>query len=115
MVHSLQADTGKMLEDSTEIHQQSVELYRDLYRTEYLEDPEVEMSFLEVLTQVGDEHNSGLDAPLSSEEVMVALHGLGDSKALDIDGHPAEFYKTFWPVLNKHSLCFLRRKGTCKT
>lgn len=104
MAHSLQADTGKMLKDPTEIHQRSVEYYRDLYRTEYIE-PEVELSFLEVLPQMGDEHNGGLNAPLSSEEVTVALQGLGDGNASGVDGLPAEFYKAFWPVLNKHSLC----------
>lgn len=115
MAHCLRADTGKILEDPPEIHQRSVEFYRDLYRIEYLEEPEVELSFLEVLPQVGDENNRGLDAPLSFEEVTVVLHGLRDGIAPGISGLPAEFYKAFWPVLNKNSLCVLRRKGTCRT
>lgn len=57
MVHSLQA---------TEIHQWAVDFNKDLYRIECREEREVELSFLKDLTQVSDEHNRKLDAPLLS-------------------------------------------------
>lgn len=57
MEHSLQA---------TEIHQWPVDFNKDLYRIEFQEECEVELSFLEDLTQVSDEHNRKLDTPLLS-------------------------------------------------
>lgn len=57
MVHSLQA---------TEIHQRAVDFNKDLYRIECREEREVELSFLEDLTEVSDEHNRKLEVPLLS-------------------------------------------------
>lgn len=82
--------------------------YRDLYRKECQEEPEVEQSFLSGLPQVGEDNNGELDAPLSTEELTTVLQGLAGGKAPDIDGLPAEFYRTFWPVLGEDLLCVLR-------
>lgn len=85
-----------------------MDFYRDLYSTKCQEEPEVELSFLEDMPQVGDEHSRAVDAPLSAEELMVALHGLASGKAPGLDELHAEFYNAFWPVLSEDFLCALR-------
>ncbi|TWW60944.1 putative ATP-dependent RNA helicase DDX31 [Takifugu flavidus] len=51
MVHSLRANNGQRLEDPTENRQRVVDFYRDMYSIKCLEEPEVELSFLEVMPQ----------------------------------------------------------------
>lgn len=65
----------------------------------------MELSFLKDLPQVGEEHNRKLDAPLSTEELNVALQGLGAGEAPGLDELPAGFYEAFCP---EDLLCVLR-------
>lgn len=60
---SLKTGRGEGLEDPTESCQRVVDFYRDLYSIKCLEEPEVELSFLEVLPQVGDDHSRVVNAP----------------------------------------------------
>lgn len=91
-MHSLRANTGQRLEDPTENRQRVVDFYRDLYSIKCLEEPEVELSFLEVMPQVDDEHSRVVNAPLSAEELTAVQQGLTGGKAPGLDELPAEFY-----------------------
>ncbi|KAI3375227.1 hypothetical protein L3Q82_021729 [Scortum barcoo] len=64
--------------------------YRDLFKTELVEDPELDSAFLSDLPQVGDSSDYLLSAELTLDELHVALMSLANGKAPGIDGIPVD-------------------------
>ncbi|KAI3352308.1 hypothetical protein L3Q82_005171 [Scortum barcoo] len=104
VIHCLHSDNGSSLTDATEIRRYATGFYRDLFKTESVEDPELDSTFLSDLPQVGDSSDSLLSADLTLDELHVALMSLANGKAPDIDGIPVDFYKAFWPVVGEDML-----------
>ncbi|KAI3352703.1 hypothetical protein L3Q82_020166, partial [Scortum barcoo] len=95
VIHCLRSDNGSSLTETTEIRRYATGFYRDLFKTELVEDPELDSTFLSGLPQVGDSSDSLLSADLTLDELHVALMSLANGKAPGIDGIPVEFYKGF--------------------
>ncbi|KAI3364563.1 hypothetical protein L3Q82_011349 [Scortum barcoo] len=104
VIHCLRSDNGSSLTETTEIRRYATRFYRDLFKTELVEDPELDSTFLSGLPQVGDSSDSLLSADLTLDELHVALMSLANGKAPGIDGIPVEFYKAFWPVVGEDML-----------
>ncbi|KAI3351506.1 hypothetical protein L3Q82_020350 [Scortum barcoo] len=93
VIHCLRSDNGSSLTEATEIRRYATGFYRDLFKTESVEDPELDSTFLSDLPQAGDSSDSLLSADLTLDELHVALMNLAKGKAPGIDGIPVDFYK----------------------
>ncbi len=73
--------------------------YRNLFKSEWADNPDVHSSFVAGLPQVTSEANSELGADLTLQELYTAMMSLQSGKAPGIDGPPVDFYKSFWPII----------------
>ncbi|KAI3359010.1 hypothetical protein L3Q82_015394, partial [Scortum barcoo] len=92
---------GSAISDSSEIRKFAVCFYKDLYKSELTDNPDVCSSFFTGLLQVETEANTKLEAQLTPQELYAALMSLKSGKAPGIDGLPVDFYKSFWSVLGE--------------
>ena len=83
-----------------------VAFYKELFKEEFQERPEVAQSFYEGLPKVPMEAKAELDAQISADELAAALQSLDSGKAPGIDGLPPN--KAFWPVIGQDLLLVLR-------
>lgn len=108
LIHGLRSDGGQLLQEAADIRDCAAGFYQQLYRTEFLDQPEVALSFYKDLPQVSEDSNVDLEASLSAQELQGALQSMQSGKAPGIDGLPVEFYKAFWPVIGPDLLDVLR-------
>ena len=78
--------------------------YKDLYRSEYNENNAMYESFCGELLKVPQDMNTGLDGPLTMQELYTALQSMEGGKAPGIDGIPVEFLKDFWSEMGEDLL-----------
>ena len=104
IVHSLRSSSGSAISDSSEIRKFAVRFYKDLYKSELTDNPDVCSSFFTGLPQVDAGANAKLEAPVSISELYTALTSLQSGRAPGIDGLPVDFYKSFWSVLGEDLL-----------
>uniref|UniRef100_A0A671TWB6 Reverse transcriptase domain-containing protein n=1 Tax=Sparus aurata TaxID=8175 RepID=A0A671TWB6_SPAAU len=104
VIHCLRSDNGSSLTEAAEIRRHATHFYKELFKTELVEDLELESAFLADLPQVRESSDSLLSADLTLDELRVALMSLDNGKAPGIDGIPVDFYKTFWPVVGEDML-----------
>ncbi len=83
----------------SDIRKRAVGFYKNLYRSEYVTEVDVESTFLSSLPKMSKEGNAVLSGALSLGELYKALQGMESGKAPGIDGLPVDFYKSFWAEL----------------
>lgn len=99
IIHCLRTGSGSDISDSSEIRKFAAGFYRDLFRSECSDNPDVYSSFLAGLPQVSSEDNDELTAELTLEELYAAMMSLQSGKAPGMDGLPVDFYKSFWSII----------------
>lgn len=73
--------------------------YQQLYTAETASDPHATTTLCDLLPHLRQEQRTACDSPLSLAELTKALGATPRSKTPGLDGLPAEFYSTFWPLL----------------
>lgn len=104
IIHSLRSSSGSAISDSSEIRKYAVSFYKDLYKSELTEHPDVCDSFYSGLPQMDAEANAKLEAQITMNELYTAMMSLQSGRAPGIDGLPVDFYKSFWSVLGEDLL-----------
>jgi hypothetical protein len=100
-------DKGEILTDMNEIANEQKSFYENLYREKSVySEKDVNKAnkyFLDDLdiTEISDEERETLDMPISPDEIAHALRDLPNNKAPGGDGLSTNFYKFFWPKINK--------------
>ena len=95
-IHTLRSAEGEEISENTEIRRRAVSFYKDLNKSEYVENIELYETFCGELPKIPKDINTGLDGPLTLQELHTALQSMEGGKAPGIDGIPVEFYKDFW-------------------
>ncbi|XP_059578699.1 transposon TX1 uncharacterized 149 kDa protein isoform X1 [Alligator mississippiensis] len=94
----LKTPEGLVITEPGEIREHAVAFYRGLFAAEP-SCPEATRELHEGLPRLDALEAGELERDLSLEELAAATAGLASGKAPGLDGLPAEFYKTFWPLL----------------
>ena len=58
---------------------------------------------------IKDEDNRKMIAPITSEEISKALHGMNPDKAPGPDGFMARFYIACWDIIQKYLVKMVRK------
>ena len=104
IMHCLRTDSGSEVSDSSEIRKFAVGFYRNLFKSEWSDNPDVHSSFLTGLPQVDSKVNSELGSNLTLQELYTAMMSVQSGKAPGIDGLPIDFYKSFWAIIGRDLL-----------
>lgn len=81
IIHCLRTDSGFEFSDLSEIRRFAVGFYKNLFKSEWLDNPDVHSSFDAGLPQVGSKANSELGADLNLQELYTAMMSLQSGKA----------------------------------
>ena len=67
----------------------------------------------EIPTLINEEDNSKMIAPIMTEEISKALHGMNLDKAPGPDGFTARFYTACWDIIQKDLVKMVRKSQNC--
>lgn len=106
-ITSIHGAHGKIALSQNEIVNEFLSFYSTLYNKPDFQDVSLIDSFLKScdLPKISQSDKIGLDAPISKDELLLAIKSLKKNKSPGPDGIPAEFYKEFHP----HLLPFLHQ------
>lgn len=96
-VPCIQGPTGDLLYAPDEINDRFASFYSNLYSSRAVFTPDELNSYLDpidipVLTE---KYRESLDAPITTDEILIALKTLQSGKSPGPDGIPVEFYKQY--------------------
>lgn len=90
--------SGNITEDQNDIKIHVRNFYKNLYCRVPIDENSVD-TILSDLSKLNPEDSKHLDAPLSFNELDIAVTQLGKNKTPGLDGLSSEFYQTFWPLI----------------
>lgn len=104
---------GSVTEDSTQISQEAVVFFGNLWNKSRVGPKSLKAEFLEVIPLlVSREDNSMLEEPISLKEFKEVVFSLGGEKAPGLDGFQAFFYQFFWDFLGGKLLVVVEESRT---
>lgn len=86
VIHCLRSEDGSSFTEAAEIRRYATRFYSNLFKTQWVEDPELDAAFLSDLPQVGESLDSFLSGDLTLDELHVVLMSLADGNAPGLDG-----------------------------
>lgn len=99
-LHKLQTPGGDILTNQSDIEDGVLNFYRDLVG-EKRSITGLNIPALRKGRRLTSEHCQILIAPVTEEEINVALRNLGDNKAPGVDGYSPKFFKTTWNIVGQ--------------
>ncbi len=105
-INLTKTEDGKNLIDPVEINAAFTNYYKELYKSEYTDNPEKNNNFLNQLRfpTLTEKAEINLEKQLCIEELIEALKGMSSGKAPGPDGLPTEICKKFSAKLLPHLL-----------
>ena len=96
-IKSLKLDNDVIITSDKEILHEARMFYKSLY-TSKVSSSEIydDLFFQENNTKLDDMERNSCEGELTSEECLIALKSMDNSKTPGSDGLPADFYKVFW-------------------
>ena len=99
---SLKNEDCQQLTDQSDILEETVNYYTNLYTAEKeLNKTEQEIVLNNVHRQLSESDKRELESNLSLKELKEALDDAENEKSLGCDGLPYEFYKQFWSLVRE--------------
>lgn len=86
------------------IRKLTVGYYKDLFKSDFSENPRLCNRFVKGLPQVAAEANQKWEAQPTLHEFYTALMSFQSGKTPGMDGLPVEFYKASWSVMGEDFL-----------
>ena len=106
----IKSSEGDVLTDPKQINNEFCKYYKDLYSSSSAIDKEGCKRFLNSITlpRLSEEDGHVLGAPLTLNEIEVALKSMKKGKSPGRDGIPPEFYHKFWDKLGPYLLAMFQ-------
>ena len=98
-INKLLKEDGVVVEDEREIHGLVTNFYKNLFSS--CAGTQFDELLAKVQPKVTAMMNQFLLTEITNEDVKLALDGMGDLKALGMDGMPALFYKQFRDIVGR--------------
>ena len=87
---------------------------KNLFTEEMVAPPRPDHYPLSVVPElINEEDNRRMTAPITSEEISKALHGMNPDKAPGPDGFTARFYIACWDIIQKDLVKMVRKSQNC--
>ena len=104
----------KTINNYEEIKLAAHSFYKDLFTEEMDTLPSLDRyPQTEIPTLINEEDNSKMTAPITTEEISKALHGMNLDKAPGPDGFTARFYTACWDIIQKDLVKMVRKSQNC--
>ena len=111
----LQKGDGTILTEQSDIHNEVMEFYRKLMGSIACNLRHIDIQAMRDGKQITFDQGAFLTATVTEAENAKALQGIGDLKALGIDGYGAKFFKNSWHIVKKDFIAAMNEffeKGT---
>ena len=111
----LQKGDGTILTEQSDIHNEVMEFYRKLMGSTASNLRHIDIQAMRDGKQITFDQGAFLTATVTEAEIVKALQGIGDLKALGIDGYGAKFFKNSWHIVKKDFIAAVNEffeKGT---
>ena len=106
-------DDGRILDSLSDMSCFARNYYADLYKMISVS-KEKQENILSHINKIDASNARCLEDTISIEELELSVRAQNNDKAPGIDGIPAEFYKTFWPLIKYDFLDMINYSISCK-
>ncbi|KAA3468559.1 reverse transcriptase [Gossypium australe] len=101
-IFKLTLDNGKEINEESAIQEEAKLYFENLFTSHGITNPSEILEGIE--RSISVEVNDRLQAPFTEEEVILALKGMGPTKAPGPDGFPTIFFQKYWHIMGKEVL-----------
>ena len=105
-IKKLKREDGTYTKSETDIIEEGFSFYKTLYTKENIDEQDIKkyLETSDTTTMLNDIEKEGLEGKISLKECEEALKNMKNNKSPGSDRLPVEFYKAFWPDINKDLL-----------
>ena len=114
VINKLVYKDGSIHSDKKSLLRITTEYYRELYTPSPVNLQKQHKLIQNLKTSLSEEQKAELDAPLTKEELQRSVMGQNKSKSPGHDGIPAEFYQTYWGLIQDkffQYVCYVQTHG----
>ena len=108
-IDQLKTDDEITINKDADILQECTKFYKNLYKSSKPDPAEIDkyLNDTEFPNRLSNDNKDICEGLITSKECEKAIKSLKNNKSPGLDGLTPEFYKTFWPTINKTVIdCF---------